>query len=52
LHEPIVRAQKDSKFAQAYNDGLHKSRYWEPFYEDSMDLIAKLPQVAAMVYRK
>ncbi len=44
--------QKDSKFAKAYNDGLHKSRYWEPCFEDSMDLIAKLPELAAMVYRK
>ena len=48
----ILALQKDSKFAQAYNDGLHKSKYWDPIYEDSMDLIAKLPEVAALVYRK
>lgn len=43
--------QPRSKFAKAYEQGIHKSKYWEPYYEDSMDLIAKLPQVAAMVYR-
>jgi len=47
----IMALQVDSKFARAYEEGMHKSRYWEPVYEDSMDLIAKLPEVAAMVYR-
>jgi hypothetical protein len=42
-------AQVDSKFAKAYAGGLHKSKYWDPVYEDSMDLIAKLPEIAAMV---
>ena len=31
---------------------MHKSKYWDSNYEDSMDLIAKLPELAAMVYRK
>jgi hypothetical protein len=39
----------DSKFARAYAGGLHKTKYWDPVYEDSMDLIAKLPEIAAMV---
>ena len=30
---------------------VHKSKYWEYVYEDSMDLIAKLPVVAAAIYR-
>jgi len=40
----------ESKFAKAYSDGVHKSKYWETSYEDSMDLIAKLPVVAATIY--
>jgi citrate synthase len=28
-----------------------KPQYWEYFYEDSMDLLAKLPRVAALIYR-
>jgi len=43
--------QSESKFAKAYSEGVHKSKYWEYVYEDSMDLIAKLPTVAAMIYR-
>lgn len=41
----------ESKFAKAYGDGVHRSKYWEYVYEDSMDLIAKLPVVAATIYR-
>ena len=38
-------------FAEAYASGLHKSKYWEPIYEDSLNLIAKLPAIAAHIYR-
>lgn len=47
----ITALNHDSKFAKAYSDGVHKSKYWEFVYEDSMDLIAKLPVVAATIYR-
>jgi len=40
----------ESKFAKAYSEGTHKSKYWETVFEDSMDLIAKLPVVAATIY--
>lgn len=46
----IAALNTESKFARAYSEGLHKSKYWEPTYEDSMDLIAKLPVVAATIY--
>ena len=48
----LLHVQKDSKFVKAYEKGIHKSKYWDPVYEDSMDLLAKLPQLAAMIYRK
>ncbi|CAF4855641.1 unnamed protein product, partial [Rotaria magnacalcarata] len=41
----------NSKFAKAYSDNVPKSKYWEYIYEDSMDLIAKLPTIAAIIYR-
>ena len=31
--------------------GVHKTKYWDPVYEDSLDLIAKLPGIAATIYR-
>jgi citrate synthase len=46
----IAALNSESKFAKAYADGIHKSKYWEHAYEDSMDLIAKLPVVAATIY--
>eukprot|EP01136_Pigoraptor_vietnamica_P007008 Opistho-1_new@40700 len=47
----ICALQSESKFAKAYAEGTHKAKYWEHTYEDSVDLIAKLPTVAAMIYR-
>lgn len=43
--------QPDSRFAQAYAQGTPKKDYWDPVYEDSMNLIAKLPGIAALIYR-
>ncbi|VDD74962.1 unnamed protein product [Mesocestoides corti] len=40
----------ESKFVAAYNKGVSKDVYWEYVYEDSMDLIAKLPIVAATIH--
>src|SRR5690606_4832685 len=39
------------KFAKNYND-ITKAEYWEYTLEDSLDIIAKLPAIAAFVYRK
>jgi len=46
----IAALNSESKFAKAYENGVHKSKYWEDTFEDSMDLIAKLPVVAATIY--
>jgi len=47
----ITALNTESKFAQAYAQGIKKALYWEYVYEDAMDLIAKLPVVAATIYR-
>nr|CAH7743744.1 unnamed protein product [Callosobruchus chinensis] len=47
----VTVCNSESKFAKAYSNGVHKSKYWEYVYEDSMDLIAKLPVIAATIYR-
>lgn len=47
----IAALHSESKFAKAYQDGIPKTKYWEYVYEDAMDLIAKLPPVAATIYR-
>jgi len=47
----VLALQTESKFAQAYADGMNKKDYWKPVLEDTLDLIAKLPEVAALIYR-
>ncbi len=47
----ILACQTESKFAQAYAGGVNKMDYWETTLEDSLDLLAKLPEIAALIYR-
>lgn len=42
----------ESTFAKAYSQGLNKSEYWEPTFDDSISLLAKLPRVAATIFDK
>ena len=48
----IASLQKDSVFAKLYREGMTKTEYWDPTYEDTMNLLAKLPKIAAYIYRK
>ncbi len=47
----IMSMQKDSIFAKEYHKGIKKGDYWEAYYEDSMNLLAKLPELGAFIYR-
>ncbi|KAJ1506346.1 hypothetical protein HMI56_000652 [Coelomomyces lativittatus] len=46
----VTALQSESAFSKAYQQGVQKSNYWQYVYEDSMDLIAKLPVLAAKIY--
>jgi len=48
----VMAMQTESLFTKAYAKGIRKSEYWEYVFEDSMNLIARLPRVAAYIYRK
>ena len=48
----ILQLQKESHFADRYRKGMSKMEYWDPMYEDVMDILGKLPAVAAYIYRK
>jgi citrate synthase len=48
----IMALQTESKFADKYAKGLNKKDYWDAIFDDSMDLIARLPRVAAYIYRR
>ena len=48
----IMALQTESIFVRKYNEGLSKKDYWDAVYDDSMNLIARLPRVAAYIYRR
>lgn len=47
----VAALNHDSKFQAAYEKGMKKTEYWQPTLEDCLDLIAKLPALAARIYR-
>ncbi|AFH50375.1 Citrate synthase [Ignavibacterium album JCM 16511] len=52
LSAAIVSMQRESIFFKEYEEGkLHKNDYWDPTYEDSLNLLAKLPRIASFIYR-
>lgn len=46
----ILALQHGSIFAQRYREGMTRDEYWEPMLEDSLNLTAKLPSIAAFIY--
>jgi citrate synthase len=48
----IMAMQTESVFAKAYRDGINKKDYWDPTYEDISNLLARLPRIAAYIYRR
>ncbi|NNM94895.1 MAG: citrate (Si)-synthase, eukaryotic [Bacteroidia bacterium] len=48
----VMSMQTESLFTSAYAKGINKKDYWDYVYEDSMNLIARLPRVAAYIYRR
>ncbi|MBL0147137.1 MAG: citrate (Si)-synthase, eukaryotic [Chitinophagaceae bacterium] len=48
----IMALQTESQFAKKYAAGLNKKDYWDAVFDDSMDLIARLPRIAAYIYRR
>jgi citrate synthase len=47
----VMALQRESEFAKAYREGINRDDYWDPVYEDVINLIAKLPEIAAYIYR-
>jgi citrate synthase len=48
----IMALQTESQFAKRYAKGMNKKEYWDAVFDDSMDLIARLPRIAAYIYRR
>jgi len=48
----ILAMSTESQFRKAYLAGMDKKDYWGPTYEGVMDLISRLPVIAAYIYRR
>lgn len=48
----ILTLQRDAVFPKKYREGISKMEYWDPMFEDVMNLLAKLPHIASYIYRK
>jgi citrate synthase len=51
LSAAVVVMQRESLFSRRYNEGMSKGDLWDPMYEDSCNLLARLPAIAAFIYR-
>lgn len=51
LSMALMACQTSSNFAAAYSQGVNKTAYWEHTLEDVLDVIAKLPEIAALIFR-
>jgi citrate synthase len=48
----ILTMSRESLFAKKYEMGMRKQDYWDPMYEDALNLLAKLPEIATYIYAK
>jgi citrate synthase len=48
----ILTMHRESFFSKKYHAGINKNDYWDPMYEDSLNLLAKLPEIASYIYAK
>jgi len=47
----ILAMQRESVFAERYRQGMNKMEFWDPMYEDASNLLARLPEIGAYIYR-
>jgi citrate synthase len=48
--QAVLAMQQESIFVRRYADGMKREQYWEPMLEDSLNLTARLPAIAAYIY--
>ena len=51
LSAAMLAMQRESHFTRRYNQGLSREDHWEATLEDALDIIARLPVIAAQIYR-
>jgi citrate synthase len=48
----VMALQTESYFAKKYAEGINKKDYWLPVFDDALILLARLPRIAAYIYRR
>jgi len=48
----ITALQTESKFAEAYQKGVNRQKYWKYALADTMHLLARIPVISARIYRQ
>jgi citrate synthase len=48
----VMALQTESLFAKRYAEGMSKKDYWEATFDDALTLLARLPRLAAYIYRR
>lgn len=48
----ILCMSRESFMNKKYKAGINKLDYWDPTFEDALNLLAKLPEIGAYIYRK
>jgi len=48
----ILALEGESAFRKRYDEGIRKEDFWEPTLEDTLNLVAQTPVLAAGIYRK
>jgi len=52
LSAAVMSMQRESVFNLKYQRGMDKIDFWDPTYEDAMNLVAKIPVIGAYIYNK
>lgn len=48
----ILVMERESTFHARYDAGMRKEEYWDAAFDDATNLLAKLPEIGAWIYRK
>ncbi len=51
LNTAILVMQRESVFSKEYDKGMRKEDYWSATLEDALNIVAKMPGIAAWIYR-
>jgi citrate synthase len=52
LNTAVLVMQNESFFKKRYEEGMPKDRLWEPMFWDALNLLARIPVIAAYIYRR